>query len=141
MNSGYLYIESLTQPESAYYLAMSLEKPEADQTQEGRKLVYIAKFRDIDAAFMHAGGKLRRRCKHLDTVTFITELSTMIAVIEADGLRHERIWLADVLNDTELDVVRTETERLQKQAENQALIWKMVGIVAVVIFVLLSIAV
>ncbi|MDH5183161.1 MAG: hypothetical protein OEX12_04660 [Gammaproteobacteria bacterium] len=141
MNSGYLYIESLTQPEHAYHLAMSVDKPDSERVQEGRKLVYIAKFRDIDAAFMHASGKLRHRCKHLDTVTFLTELTTMIAVIEADGLKHERIWLADVLDAKEMDALRTETERLQKQAGNQDLIWKMVGIVAVVIFLLLSIAI
>jgi len=141
MNSGYLYIESLAQPESAYHLAMSLEKPEQGQLQAGHQLVYIAKFRDIDAAFMHASGKLRRRCKHLDTSTFVTRLAMMVAVIEANVLKHERIWLADVLSADEMEVLRTQTESLKKQAANQSLIWKMVGIAGLVIFFLLSISV
>lgn len=141
MNRGYLYVESLVQPEGTYHLAMSVDRPDPEQMPEGRKLLYIASFRDIDAAFMHATGKLRSRCKHLDTETFVTELTTVIAVIEADGLSHERVWLADVLDGSEMEVLRRLTERLQKQAENQALLWKMVGIVAVVIFLLLSITV
>lgn len=141
MNSGYLYIEALKQPEQAYRLAMSVDKPDPDQAGQGRELVYVAGFRDIDAAFMHAGGKLRHRCKHLDTETFVTDLGTMIAVIEADGLKHERVWLTDMLNESELKAVQLETERLQNKAQTQELIWKMVGIVAVVIFILLSIAI
>jgi len=141
MNSGYLYVESVNQSPETYHLAMSVEKPDPEQAPAGRPLVYVARFRDIDAAFMHAGGKLRRRCKHQDTVTFVTKLSTMIAVIEADGLKYERIWLTDSLNDSEMEAIATETKRLQNQLQNQELAWKMVGIIAVVIFVLLSIVV
>jgi len=141
MNSGYLYVELVNQSPETYHLAMSLERPEPEQLPNGQPLVYVARFRDIDAAFMHAGGKLRRRCKHPDTVTFVTELSVIIATIEADGLKHERIWLTDTLNDKEMDAIATETQRLQNKAQNQELVWKMVGIIAVVIFVLLSVAV
>lgn len=139
MNSGYLYIEYLTQPEHAYRLCMSIEQPAAGQESAEHQLVYVARFSDIDAAFMHAGGKLRRRYTHLDTNTFVTELTSMIAVIEADGLKHERVWLADVLDAAALKTLAAETVRLQKQRENQELSWKMVGIVAVIVLLLLSI--
>ena len=141
MNSGYLYIEALMQQEHAYRLAMSLEQPIPGQEQSGHQLVYIARFTDIDAAFMHAGGKLRRRCKYLDTQTFITDLPTMIATIEADGLKHERVWLADVLDAAALETLAALSLRFQKLRENQELSWKMVGIVAVILLVVLSLVV
>jgi len=125
MKAGYLAIETPSEEMHLTGLIKVLswdELPPAQNDSEGRKypenIHYIARFNDVLAATMHFHNGLRHKLEDLDEHIYRAKLSDAIAVIEAeDDLRHERIWIDPSIKQEELDIIKSDIEKIRSKKE------------------------
>ncbi|MCU7937699.1 MAG: hypothetical protein KZQ99_23095, partial [Candidatus Thiodiazotropha sp. (ex Dulcina madagascariensis)] len=95
----------------------------------GSKIRYIARFDNIEAGQMRLHNLLQHTLIDLDWV---------IATIEADDLRHNRVWIDPSLNDSEKQVIDAQTAKLKLRHKRWNTFWLIVGGFFVVLFFILS---
>ena len=126
MEPGYLYIE--TYP-GLPGLVRCLTKDQMPSTEgePGAGVRYVAHFNDIDAALMHVQNALRHSLVDIDEHLYRVDLATAVAAVEADELRHKRVWIDETLESGEL---RSRTEEYRRKRSRQDAIWRTVGMIA-----------
>lgn len=132
MNSGYLYLETHT-AHPGLVRCLILDRMPSTEGKSGTAVRYIARFSDIEAAQMHFQNSLRRTLVDIDNHLYRADLATAVAAIEADDLRHEKIWMDDGVDSEE---VRALTESFNAKRQRRDAAWRLVGMVALVLLLL-----
>ena len=99
---GYLYLQTHPEHPGLVRFLIAERNPDLNRADAGAEIRYIARFNDVDAARMHVQNALHGRLIDLDARIYRTGLAEAIAVVEADNLSHERIWIDPAL-DAQLD--------------------------------------
>ena len=132
MNPGYLYLETHAD-HPGLVRCLTLDRMPVKEGKSGAAVRYIARFTDIDAAQMHVQNSLRRSLVDIDEHMYRVDLATAVATVEADGLRHEKVWMDDNLNSAE---VKSLTDGYRSKRRRQDAIWRFVGMLALLLFLL-----
>lgn len=127
MEPGYLYLESNAEYPGLVRFLVSDRLPSTEQNQ-GVFVRYVARFDDIDAAMMHVQNELRHSLVDIDEHLYRVPLTAAVAAVEADDLKHERVWMDETVEKEEL---RSCTDGFVAQHRRQDLFWRWVGLIAI----------
>lgn len=131
MNSGYLYLQThADHPGLVRFLTR--ETLPSQVCEPPLAVRYIARFNDVETALMHVQNALRRNLIDIDEHLYRVELCRAIAVVAADILWHEKVWLDSSLTDAEFKSVARIEQILRSQQQRRDQIWQWVGIGALV---------
>lgn len=133
MNAGYLYLETHPDYPELIRVSVSSENPVQEAHEDGVQLRYAARFRDRDAARMHLHECLRHRLVDVDKGLYRCSLLDAMAVIEAEDLSHERVWIDHTLEQASIEQFEKDAEQRQQHSRLVEKIWRLVGIVALVL--------
>ncbi|MCP3869403.1 MAG: hypothetical protein GY703_15130 [Gammaproteobacteria bacterium] len=136
MKTGYLRLETHPEHPGLVRFLISDDAPDPTSGQSGNTIRYIARFNDIEAALMHVQNALHRSLMDVDNRLYRVDLPEAIAVVEADELRHKRIWMDATLSDDELQQTRCLTELHKSRKRRWDKVWKGIGYLFVVLIVL-----
>ncbi|MCU7918577.1 MAG: hypothetical protein KZQ95_09495 [Candidatus Thiodiazotropha sp. (ex Epidulcina cf. delphinae)] len=125
MKTGYLTLETHPEHRGLVRVLIKVELPNTQAASHGSKIRYIARFDNIEAGQMRLHNLLQHTLIDLDWV---------IATIEADDLRHNRVWIDPSLNDSEKQVIDTQTAKFRLRHKRWNTFWLMVGGFFVVLF-------
>jgi hypothetical protein len=124
---GYLYLQTHPEHPGLVRFLVAERRPDPDRTDAGASVRYIARFNDIDAARMHVQNALHRRLIDLDSRMYRTGLAEAIAVVEADNLSHEQVWIDPDLDENTLRQVGQLTEQGRARIRRWDRFWQTVG--------------
>ena len=94
MKPGYLAIETHTDHQGWIRLLLGDRQPALGTDPDAsRRICYVARFNDGDAALMHTHEILKRRLLDLDARLYRANLAQGIAAIESLDLRHRQVYL------------------------------------------------
>ncbi len=124
---GYLYLQTHPEHPGLVRFLVAERSPDPDRTDTGASIRYIARFNDIDAARMHVQNALHRRLVDLDARMYRTGLAEAIAVVEADNLSHEQVWIDPDLKQETLRRVGQLTEQGRARIRRWDRVWQAVG--------------
>ncbi|MCB1831702.1 MAG: hypothetical protein H6964_01085 [Chromatiaceae bacterium] len=128
MQPGYLYLETHNKhPGLVRCLTLDRMPSTEGGSVAGAGIRYIARFNDIDAAQMHVQNELRHALVDIDEHLYRVDVATAVAAVEADELRHERVWMDITLDNAEL---RSRTDDYVAKHNRQNAIWRWVGMIA-----------
>lgn len=125
---GYLYLQTHPEHPGLVRFLAAARPPDPDRSEGGSKIRYIAHFNDIGAARMHVQNALHGRLVDLDARMYRTSLAQAIAVVEADNLKHERIWIDPGLDREEVQTLDRLTAYRRKRLRSYDRFWQGVGI-------------
>ena len=132
MQSGYLAIETHRDRPGIVRLVLSTEAPDpAPATHAVRRLRYIARFNDREAALMHTHQILRRRLIDLDTRLYRVPPERAIAAVESLDLKHRRTYLDSEFSDESRSAIASLTEGLRSQRRAWATIFQTLGYIGI----------
>lgn len=132
MEPGYLFLETHTEHPDLVR-CLTLDRMPSKEGKSGAAVRYIARFTDIEAAQMHVHNSLRRSLVDIDEHIYRVDLATAVAAIEADELKHEKVWMDDSLNSAE---VKSLTDGYRLKSRRQDAVWRFVGMAALVMLLL-----
>ena len=132
MRAGYLYLQTHNDHPELVRVLTSEHSPDVQHSQPPTAIPYVARFNDLDAAKMHFHNELRRKLVDIDTSLYQISLAEAIATVEAEELRHQRVWIDPALSQSALNQVETITARAQRRHQLHNLIWRTVGVIAIV---------
>jgi hypothetical protein len=114
VHAGYLLVETHAQRPGLTRVAVSERLPATPGLREGapRRIRYVARFSDADAALMHAHNLLRRYLLDADAGLYRTDLNRAIAAVESLGLSHHRVYLDPTLDDGSRADIEHHADRL-----------------------------
>ena len=129
MHSGYLTIETNpAYPGTVRLRGIDALPAPADGTS---KLLYAARFTDLDAALMHFHTPLRRHLVDLERRLYRTPDAKAIAVAEAIELPHRRVFIDPGLaDDRELAAA---INRLHRSHRRRDRIFDLIGLLALLL--------
>ena len=131
MRAGYLYLQTHSDHPEMIRVLTSEHSPHNELGQPPTTIPYIARFNDLDAAKMHFHNELRRKLVNIDANLYRVPLAEAIATIEAEELRHQRVWIDPALSASALNQVETITAQQQKRHRRKNIIWRAVGVIAI----------
>ena len=144
METGYLFVESSpTHPGivririAASNSAEIPDLPALSPTDDG-VVRLVARFRDVEAARMHAHEALRRRLLDPENRTYRAEVNEVLAAIDAIGLQHQRVYRDPDLSAADLANIEGRVAAIQRHAMYVDRAWQIVGGLAVAFLVLLA---
>lgn len=126
MQPGYLYLETHSK-HPGLVRCLTLDRIPSTEGESGAGIRYIARFNDIDAAQMHVQNELRHSLVDIDEHLYRVDVATAVAAVEAEELRHERVWMDITLDNEEL---RSRTDDYVAKHKRQDTIWRWVGMIA-----------
>jgi len=135
MKPGYLFLETHAEHPGMVRCLTQDQMPSTDGTA-GTGVRYIARFKDIEAAQMHVHNSLRRSLVDIDEHLYRVDLAQALAVVEADELAHEQVWIDESLSGEERSRVESLSDGYRSKRRTQDLIWRSVGAVALVLLLL-----
>ena len=62
----------------------------------------------------------------------------MIASVEADGLDHQRVWMDTALDTEQVRQIDQDTQRRKTAHKRADQVWRIVGYLAIVLLILLT---
>jgi hypothetical protein len=132
MHTGYLFIETHAGRPGLVRLAVAKRPPVIDDgpATAQRRIRYLARFNDGDAALMHAHALLRRHLVDVNSRLYRADLASAIAAAQSLGLAHERLYLDPQLGDAVLIRVETRTEELQRRRRTRDRLLYLLGYLA-----------
>ena len=130
---GYLCLRTVPDRPGVIQVLMRSTLPEGIPTPEDPELRYVARFTDVDAARMHAHEALHRGLLDVEQRLYRADLASAVAAVEADGLRHERIWIDPAAGPEVLARVEDEAEALRRSRERRNRMWTVLGWIGVVL--------
>jgi len=134
VQSGYLAIETHQDRPGVVRLALSPEAPDpAPDTamQTDRRLRYIARFNDCDAALMHTHEILKRRLIDPDAHLYRVSAEWAIAAIESIDLKCRRIYLDGEFSNESKEAIASQAERLRSRRRAWAVFFQTLGYIGV----------
>jgi len=99
--------------------------------QTDRRLRYIARFNDSDAALMHTHEILKRRLIDADGHLYRVSAERAIAAIESVDLKCRRIYLDGELSDECKEAIASQAERLRSRRRAWAVVFQAFGYIGV----------
>jgi hypothetical protein len=87
---------------------------------------------------MHLHNILHNDLVDLDNHIYRIDLKQAIAAIEADDLKHARVWIDPSLDDTERTRIHEQTARLKLRHKRWNRIWLIVGAIFVIYFFIMT---
>ena len=126
MQPGYLYLETHSK-HPGLVRCLTLDRMPSTDGGPANGIRYVARFNDIDAAQMHVQNELRHSLVDIDEHLYRVDLATAVAAVEADELRHERVWMDATLDN---EALRTRTDDYRSKHRKQDAIWRWVGMIA-----------
>lgn len=132
MQSGYLSIETHTGRPGLIRMGLNEWRPAVPEvTARGpRKVHYIARFNDGEAALMHAHQLLRGRLVDVDTRLYRCDPVTAMAAIESIGLGHAQIYLDPEIDPETRASIHSQALALTDKRCRRERIWDVVGYIA-----------
>ena len=130
MRAGYLYLQTHSDHPDRVRVLTSEQPPVAGPGHESMSIPYIVRFNDLDAAKMHFHNALRRKLVDIDASLYRVPLAEAIATIEAEELRHERVWLDPALSASALQQVDAIAAQQRRRHRRNDMIWRAVGVIA-----------
>ena len=136
MYSGYLSIEIHPARPGEVRVRIDEQAPAINpEGPEGRRIVYTAQFLDIDAARMHAHQALHNHLLDLDSRRYRAAPRTIIAALEAETLKHERVYIdADLAHEID-SYLKKEVAHLRMLRRLRDKIWHVVGAIGIGILI------
>jgi hypothetical protein len=132
VQSGYLAIETHRDRPGIVRLVLSTEAPDpAPAAHADRRLRYVARFNDREAALMHTHEILRRRLIDLDTHLYRVPPERAIAAVESLDLKHRRIYLDSEFSDESRSAIASLTERLRSRRRAWATLFQTLGYIGI----------
>lgn len=134
MQSGYLAIETHQERPGIVRVALSREAPDpapGTAMQTDRRLRYIARFNDGDAALMHTHEILKRRLIDPDAHLYRVPAERAIAAIESVDLKCRRIYLDGEFSNESKETIASQAERLRSQRRAWAVFFQALGYIGV----------
>jgi hypothetical protein len=132
LQSAYLSIETHTDQPGLIRIGLNEWRPAIPgATAQGvRRVRYIARFNDGEAALMHAHQLLRSRLADVDARLYRCDLVTAVAAIESIGLGHTRIHLDPGLNTETYAAIQSRVLVLTVKRHRRERLWDSVGYIA-----------
>lgn len=132
MHSGYLFVETHGGRPGLVRIAVAKRPPAIDDgpATAQRRIRYLARFNDGDAALMHVHTLLRRCLVDVDNRLYRVDLVSAIAAAQSLDLAHERLYLDPQLGDAVLIRVETRTEELERRRRLRDRLLYLVGYLA-----------
>jgi hypothetical protein len=132
VQTGYLAIETHRDRPGIVRLVLSTEAPDpAPAAHADRRLRYISRFNDREAALMHTHEILRRRLIDLDTHLYRVPPERAIAAVESLDLKHRRIYLDSEFSDESRSAIASLTERLRSRRRAWATLFQTLGYIGI----------
>jgi hypothetical protein len=132
VQSGYLAIETHRDRPGIVRLVLSTEAPDpAPIARADRRLRYIARFDDQEAALMHTHEILRRRLIDPDTHLYRVSPERAIAAIESLDLKHRRTYLDSEFSDESRSAIASLTKRFLMQRRAWATVFETLGYIGI----------
>jgi hypothetical protein len=132
VQSGYLAIETHRDRPGIVRLVSSTEAPDpAPEVHADRRLRYIARFNDVEAALMHTHEILRRRLIDLDTRLYRVPPERAIAAVESLDLKQRRTYLDSEFSDESRSAIASLTEGLRSRRRAWATIFQTLGYIGI----------
>jgi len=138
MKTGYLYLQTHPDHPGMVRFLTRDKMPDLDPASGSHEpaIRYVARFSDIEAAQMHVQNSLHRQLVDIDTHMYRVSLPEAMAVIESDGLKHERVWLDPSLGDRELGLMEQSARERRNKFRQSDRIWQGVGLLFVALLLL-----
>jgi len=132
VQSGYLAIETHRDRPGIVRLVSSIEAPDpAPNAHADRRLRYIARFNDREAALMHTHEILRRRLIDPDAHMYRVPPERAIAAIESLDLKHRRTYLDSEFSDESRSAIASLTKRFNMQRRAWATLFETLGYIGI----------
>ena len=136
MEVGYLSLETHPDRPGMVRLVSSETDPRTEKTREGSgKTRFILRFKDIDAAFLHAQTAMRRKLADLNNRLYNKTLGEAMGDLQAIQLDHEVVWTDPDISDDELHVMEHEIEHEQTWQHRRDVFVKIIKWVAIALLV------
>jgi hypothetical protein len=135
MHTGYLFVETHGGRPGLVRIAVAKRPPVIDDgpATEQRRVRYLARFNDGDAALMHVHALLRRHLVDVNSGLYRVELVSAIAAAQSLDLTHERLYLDPQLGDAALIRVETRTEELERRRRLRDRLLYLLGYLALAV--------
>ena len=138
MRSAYLSIETHTERPGLIRMGLSEWRPAIpDATQQGpRRVHYIARFNDGEAALMHAHQQLRKRLVDVNGRLYRCDPGSAVAFIESIGIAHSRIYLDPEFGPETHAAIQSKVLDLTQKQHRRERFWDLVGYAALGVLLL-----
>jgi hypothetical protein len=128
MHSAYLAVETHPARPGMVRLFLAPHQPEPESCgPDGRRLRYVARFNDGDAALMHAHDLLRRRLVDVDARLYRVSCEFAVAAIESLGLAHKRVYLDPDFGQPQRSDIARRTLRFRHRRQLKERVFTYVG--------------
>ena len=132
MHSGYVAIETHRDRPGVVRLVLSSESPDpAPAAHTERRLRYVARFNDREAALMHIHEILKRRLLDLDAHLYRASLEQAIAAAESLDLSHRRIYLDPEISSDSAAVIESLCEQMRARRRSWAVFFQTLGYIGI----------
>lgn len=133
MHSGFLFIETNRQRPDLVRIGMAdrpMKVPEGPEDNVPRRIRYVARYNDADAALMHVHTLLRRQIVDVDAGLYRVKAEQAIAAAESLGLFHERLFMDPALGDAALIWIENQAEVLERRRQIRDKLLYLFGYIA-----------
>lgn len=131
MEQGYLYIETSDSHPGLLRVLTAIRKPAVPERHCDPEVRYIACFKDLQVAQMHAHTALRRRLVDIDNHVYRGDVIDAIAAVEADDVWHERAYLDPELDEANHELIENKIARRVERRQRVNHIFDLVGKAAI----------
>jgi len=132
LQSGYLAIETHRDRPGIVRLVLSSESPDpASPAHAERRLRYVARFNDREAALMHTHEILKRRLLDQDAHLYRASLERAIAATESLDIRHRRIYLDPGISGESKEAIASLSKQMQARRRSWAAFFQTLGYIGI----------
>lgn len=138
MKTGFLTLTTHAEHPGLVRAQIYDKLPELAPLPDGSEIRYVARFRDGEAALMHVQNVMHAYLEDLENRIYRRPLGEMIASVEADGLDHERVWMDTALDAEQVRQIDQDTMKRKAAHKWGDRAWQVVGFLAIVLLILIS---
>ena len=132
MQAGYIAIETHHERPGVVRLLTFEQSPDPQSAVDSpRRIRYIARYNDRQAALMHTHEILKRRLIDVDAHLYRAPLEQAIAAAESLDIKHRRIFLDPDLTDQSIEAITQATERLRARHRAWSSFFQILGYIGV----------
>ena len=137
VKAGYLAVETHQERPGLVRLTLTPEPPHTSAQPPGdRRVRYVARFNDGDAALMHTHEILRWRLLDLQTRIYRVAFERAIAAIDALDLKHRGIYLDPALSDTARAAIAATKQRFINARRRKDRLFELAGYLGIALLLL-----
>lgn len=133
MMAGFLCLHVAPDHPGIVRVVVSDAAPEGLPAPADGSLVYVARFRDVDAARMHAHESLRRGLVDVEQRLYRADVVQAVAAVEADDLGHQRVWIEPSLVHDQGRQIAALKKSILRRRERRDRVWRTVGALGILL--------